>query len=432
MSRGVLLRVLGVGFGLVVAIGGTVGAGILRAPGAVSALLPQRQLALVIWVLGGLYAACSAFGLAELAAMSPRAGGYTIYARRALGPWPAFVVGWADWFASCGSAAALAIFFADTVEARAGISRAAHHGLAVASVIAFTALQLGGVRWGSRAQHLTTVAKALGFLALIAACLLLPAHGAPSVRVLPSGAALLGATTLALQQVVWTFDGWHGAIYFAEELEDPGRALPRAILGTVALVTVLYVLVNVALWRALPLDEMAASTVPANVIVEHSWGARGRGALDALIAVSVLSTLNSLLLGAPRVLFGLAENKLFTPRALAVNAGGTPWVGLVASAALVVGFALSGAFDWVIGVTSVFLVAIGSLMAFCVFVLRAREPDAPRPYRAWGYPFTTGISLACGLAFLIAAIVGAPRTGLVALGLLALSVPVYLFSTRGK
>lgn len=106
MSRGVLLRVLGVGFGLVVAIGGTVGAGILRAPGAVSALLPQRQLALVIWVLGGLYAACSAFGLAELAAMSPRAGGYTIYARRALGPWPAFVVGWADWFASCGSAAA--------------------------------------------------------------------------------------------------------------------------------------------------------------------------------------------------------------------------------------------------------------------------------------------------------------------------------------
>src|SRR5689334_11297904 len=121
MSRGGLLRVLGVGFGLVVAIGGTVGAGILRAPGAVASVLPSRQAARAVWVVASLYAFSSAVGLAGLAAMEPRAGGYVMYARRALGPWPAFVVGWADWFAGCGSAAAIAIFFADQIQAHAPI-----------------------------------------------------------------------------------------------------------------------------------------------------------------------------------------------------------------------------------------------------------------------------------------------------------------------
>lgn len=168
--RGQLLRVLGVSFGLAVAIGNTIGAGILRTPGDVAAQLPTVWLFLAVWVAGGLYALLGAISMAELATMMPRSGGQYVYAQRALGSYAGFVVGWSDWIGTCGSTALVSMVIGEY--AGALIPSLATRGKAVAVfvTVAFALLQWRGVRWGSSTQQLTTLLKALAFIALIVAC----------------------------------------------------------------------------------------------------------------------------------------------------------------------------------------------------------------------------------------------------------------------
>src|SRR5256885_3453427 len=166
-TRGTLLRVLGVGFGLAVTVGNTVGAGILRAPGEVAAQLPQVWLFLGVWVAGGLYALLGALSVSELGAMMPRSGGFYVFARRALGDFPAFVVGWTDWLSQCGTIATAAIlvgeYSGDLWPALAG-RRAA---VAAATALGLALLQARGIRWGSAVQSLTSALKALLFVLIV-------------------------------------------------------------------------------------------------------------------------------------------------------------------------------------------------------------------------------------------------------------------------
>src|SRR5512132_1241729 len=164
--RNRLLRVLGVGFGLAVIIGNTIGAGIFRAPGTIALQIPHPWLFLGVWILGGLYALLGALSLAELGAMIPRSGGFYVFARRALGEYPGFVVGWSDWLSTCGTVAAVALVLGEY----AGLLFPPLAGRAVAVAtcvtIAFALLQWRGVRWGSRSQELTSLLKTLAFAVL--------------------------------------------------------------------------------------------------------------------------------------------------------------------------------------------------------------------------------------------------------------------------
>lgn len=168
-----LLRVLGVSFGLAVTIGNTIGAGILRTPGEVAAQLPSVWLFTAVWIAGGLYALLGAMSMAELGTMIPRSGGQYVFARRALGPYAGFVVGWSDWLSTCGTTAAVSIVIGEYT----GVLFPALAGqtIVVASIVAifFAILQWRGIAWGSRVQNLTSLLKALAFLALVAACFLL-------------------------------------------------------------------------------------------------------------------------------------------------------------------------------------------------------------------------------------------------------------------
>src|SRR5919107_4246918 len=169
-GRGRLLRVLGVAFGLAVTVGITIGMGILRTPGEVARQLPNPWLFLGAWALGGVYALFGAVSVAELGTMIPRSGGFYVFARRALGEYPGFVVGWSDWLSTCGTVSAVALVMGEY----AGLLVPALAGreVAVASsvALAFALLQWRGVRWGSRSQELTSLLKTLAFAALIAAC----------------------------------------------------------------------------------------------------------------------------------------------------------------------------------------------------------------------------------------------------------------------
>lgn len=424
---------LGVGFGLAVIIGNTIGAGILRTPGDVAAQLPHAWLFIGVWIVGGLYALLGALSMAELGTMLPRSGGQYVFARRALGDYAGFVVGWSDWLSTCGTTAAVSIVIGEYTGVLVPIF--AGQTIVVASIVAifFAILQWRGISWGSRVQNLTSLLKALAFLALVAACFLLGGKSSvadPPALSTPTGMPLLFALIIALQAVIYTYDGWNGVIYFSEEVREPGRDIPRALFGGVLSIIGIYLSVNLALLYVLPLEQIAGEKLAAGAAAQVIFGARGDAIIRGLTILSMLSGINAYHLMASRVLFSMSRDGLFTERAATVNSGGTPTGALLMSATVAVLFILSGTFERVIAVLAFFFVANYTVSFVSVFVLRRREPNLPRPYRAWGYPWTTGLALVGSIAFLIGAVASDTRNSASALILLAASYPVFAISKR--
>ncbi|MBV9573035.1 MAG: APC family permease [Acidobacteriales bacterium] len=427
-TAGKLLRVLGVGFGLAVIIGNTIGAGILRTPGDVATYLPTPALFLGVWVVGGFYALLGAISLSELGTMLPRSGGYYVFARRALGEYAAFTVGWTDWLAQCGTTAAVAIVIA---EYGGELFRplAGHTVLTASSVtVAVAVLQWHGIRTGSMVQNVTTVLKTVAFLALVAAAFIFR-HGSGLSSGIPlsalRGHSMWAAAILALQAVIYSYDGWYGVIYFGEEVRDPAHDIPRSMIYGVLSLTAIYLLVNVALLHVLSIPQIAGQTMALGTATAAIFGARGHTILQILMIVSMLSGINAYHLMASRIPFAMSKDGLLSRHASKVNLGGTPTVGLFLSTIVALTFILSGKFEIVLSVTAFYFVA-DYLMAYtAVFVLRWREPHANRPFRAWGYPWTTGLAWIGSLGFLVAAIKEDARNSEYALISLALSYPLY-------
>ena len=432
-SRGRLLPILGVGFGLAVTIGNAIGAGILRAPGDIAANLPVAWLYMTAWVAGGLYALLGALQLSELGAMIPRSGGQYGFSRYALGEYPGFIVGWSDWISTAGTTAAVAIVIGEfSVALFPGVSgRAA--GIATAVVVLFAGAQWRGLRWGSGIQHVTSLMKALAFIGLAVAAFAIGGDMIPPdpARTSPGGLALAAAFVLSLQAIIYTYDGWSATIYFCEEVENPGRDIPRSMIGGVVSVIAIYLLVNLALLAVLPASRIAGEAFAAGTVAGVIFGAWGDPVFRVLTIISMLSAVNSNHLMASRVLFAMSRDGLVTRRLSAVNEGGTPTMALLASTAVAVIFVLFGrTFERVITVLAFFFVANYTLSFVSVFVLRRREQDTPRPYRAWGYPWTTGLALAGSIAFLIGAIASDTANSVVALVVLVASYPVFLALRR--
>ena len=426
LSKGRLLRVLGLGFGLAVIIGNTIGAGIFRAPGTIAAQLPDPSLFLLIWLAGGLYAFLGAISLAELGTMLPRSGGQYVFSRYALGEYAGFIVGWSDWISSCGSTAAVALVIGTFSGALVPALDGKGSTVAAAVTILFAVLQWRGIVWGSNIQNLTSLLKALAFLALIVAAFMLGDGGALTTTHATSSVVTISTIVLSLQAAIYTYDGWGGVIYFSEEVREPARDIPRALFGGVAAVTAIYLLVNLALLYVLPMSQIAGQEFAAGAAANVIFGAHGDTIFRVLTIVSMLSGINALHLIATRVLFAMSRDGLFTRRAAAVNEGGTPNVALLLSALVAVLFILFGqTFDQVITVLAFFFVANYILSFISLFVLRRREPDRPRPYRAWGYPVTPALALIGSLVFLAGAIRADTTNSLYALGLLAVSYPVF-------
>lgn len=423
LAPGRLHRLLGVSFGVAVAVGNTIGSGILKAPGEIAALLPAPALFIGVWAAGGLYAFLSSLCIAELGTMIPRAGGQYAFARRALGDYPGLVVGISDWLSTCGSAAAVALVIGEYVSPPLAVP------IAVAITLFFAMLQILGVRVSARVQEWTSLLKTLAFAFLIAACFVLAGpmpHGAPVAHTAPVLLPLL----VALQAVIFTYDGWTGVIYFSEEVVDPARDVPRSLFSGVALVAAIYLLVNLALLRLAPLSDYAGAPLAAGIAAGRLFGAAGDPVLRALTIVSMIAAIHAYHLMAARVLFGLARDGLFFRRVMDVNRVGTPVPALLVGTGVTILFILSGTFEQVVAVLSFFFVANYSISFASLFILRRREPDAPRPFRTPLYPWLPAATLAGSLAFLGGSIAGDLRGSLIALGLLALSAPMFLLRRR--
>ncbi len=426
-SHGHLLRVLGVGFGLAVIIGNTIGAGIFRGPGTIAEQLPAPTPFLLVWLAGGLYALLGAISLAELGTMIPRSGGQYVFARYALGEYAGFIVGWSDWISSCGSTAAVSLLIGTFSGALFPALEGKAAPIAAAVAIFFALLQWRGIVWGSNTQNLTSLLKALAFLALIVAAFKFGGQGALTTTTNNATAAItLSAIIVSLQAAIYTYDGWAGVIYFSEEVKDSGRDIPRSLFGGVLLITAIYLLVNVSLLYVLPMSQIAGKEFAAGEAANVIFGAHGDTIFRCLTIASMLSAINALHLMATRVVFAMSRDGLFTTKAAVVNEGGTPTVSLLLSTLVSLLFIVLGQrFESVINVLAFFFVANYILSFISLFVLRRREPEKPRPYRALGYPFTTALALIGSLLFLAGAILADTATSLYALLLLAVSYPVF-------
>jgi APA family basic amino acid/polyamine antiporter len=419
--------VLGVPFGIAVIIGNTILVGILRTPGDVAAWLPNPVLFIGVWIVGGLYALLGAISLAEPAAMVAESGGQYVFVRRGLGEYPGFVVGWNDWISTCATISLGAMVFTEYLEALVPGLAGYRVPAGVALVLLFGLLLWRGIRVGDLSQQLLSAAKALAFGSLIAVCLVLPVPTTDAVTptALPAGMALVTAVVLALQAVIYTYDGWTGPIYFGEEVRDPGRGIPRAMVLGVLLVILIYVLVNVAFVRVLGIGRIAGDPFVAGSAGEALFGPRGDLVIRSLVLLSILGGINATLLMSPRVVLAMSRDRLLPAGFETVNAGGTPTVGHWASVGVAVGFIVSGTFGTVLALCAFFFVASYTLSFISVFALRRKEPGTPRPYRVPGFPFTTGLAVVVSLAFLAGSVVTDWGNSWKSLLLLALSYPAY-------
>lgn len=436
-GAGRLLRVLGVAFGVAVIIGNTIGMGILRTPGEVAARLPSTALFLGVWVVGAAYALLGALSLAELGAMLPKSGGQYVFVRRALGAYPGFVVGWSDWLSTCGTMAAISIVMAEYVGPLVPALAGRITLVAVVVVTAFGLLQLRGVRVGDAAQQITSLLKTVALLGLAGAALFLePAAPVPASEVaqpaaVPTGLAFAGALVIALQSAIYTYDGWSAPVYFGEEVRDPGRDIPRSMVGGVLLVLVIYLSLNLAFLRLVPVGDMANDPFVAGTAAARLFGPHGDTIIRLLMLVSMVAAVNACQLMAARVPVAMARDRLLPRVVTRVNTGGTPVPALAMGTAVALAFIVTNTFDTVLALLAFFFVANYTLSFVSLFVLRRREPELERPFRVPGYPWLPGIALVGSLAFLVGAVLGDRTNSVRALGLLAVSLPAYLWARRG-
>lgn len=432
-NRGGLLKVLGVLFGATIIVGNTIAAGILRTPGDVAAQLPSSAWFLGVWLAGGAYALCGAMTMAELAAALPKSGGQYVYARRALGEYAGFVIGWTDWLSSSASIAAVAIALGELVGGIWPVLAPRGMLIALGVVLVLTLMHRIGVKTGDVATQIWGVLKVTALLAVAIACLLAPAatSSGNEAHAFPSGMALATALVLAFQSVIYTYDGWTGYTYFGGEVKVV-KQIPRAMAFGVLAVMAVYMALNWAFLHVLGVQGMAGEKFAARTAAIQVFGTSGDRIVSTVLLVSMLGAISALIMLTARVPFAMAEDRLL-PRAVArVNAGGTPDVSLTLTAAVSVILILTGTFNSVLALAAFFFVLQYAVSFTSLFVLRRREPDLERPYRAIGYPVIPAIVLVGALAFIVSSFVGDRDNTLKSVAVLLVSYPIYRLTIRAS
>jgi basic amino acid/polyamine antiporter, APA family len=426
-GHGRLITTLGVGFGIAVAIGNTIGAGIVRAPGVIANLLPSTWLYFAAWAVGGIYMSLGALQFAELGALLPQSGGQYNFSRAALGDYAGFIVGWSDWISTAGSFAAVSIVFAEYAGDLMPFAHGHVRPIAAGVILLFALLQWKSMKIGSGVQNFTTILKAALFLAVVAVCFFhqaTPVTAVASRATVPAGWPLFVSFIVALQAVIYTYDGWYGVVYFAGEVHNPGKEVPRAIFGTVISVLAIYFLVNAAIVHLVSVREFAGSDFAMGIAARRVLGAAGDNFIRVVVVVGLLSSVNAMEMATSRALYAMSRDGLFFPIFARVNAGGIPAPSLWLSTAVGLCFAMFS-FERVAAILASFFVADYALTFVSLFVLRKRMPNAERPHRAWGYPWTTSIALIASVVFLIGALASDRENTPLTFLVLAASYPVY-------
>ena len=425
-------RRLGLFSGTMAVVGGIVGGGIFRTPAAVAERVGSSGLILSVWVAGGLVALAGALCFGELGQRRPRAGGGYVYLRETWGPLPAFLYGWALLLViASGAIAAIAVTFADYTLALTGLPRRLALPLAIGAIVLVSGVNYFGVRPGALVQNVFTVLKLLALAALVGFGLL---AGLPPSE--PSPAAAPGTIGAALVPVLFTYGGWQQTNFIAEEMVNPERDLPRALLLGVAIVVATYLLANLAYLQVLGPRGLAASTAPAADAMRQVLGPRGGAMISAGIAISTFGFLNLVVLVTPRVFQAMAADGVFFPRLARLHpVHRTPSAAIVVQAIWASALALSGSFSQLVDYVAFADWVFFGLTVAGLFVYRAQDRARgrvapPGAFRVPGYPWTPAAFVAAAMFVVASSVLATPRNALVGTGLLALGVPAYWYWTK--
>jgi APA family basic amino acid/polyamine antiporter len=429
-----LLRILGLAFGVAVVIGNTVGVGIMRTPGPTAGRLRDPTLIYLVWLGVGLFVLMIANTLAELATAMPKAGGPYIYVRRAFGDYLGFVSGCGvvaiQVLASGYLAIASSEFLAEIWPALAGRETV----LATALLVLFAAINSFELRASSVAQQLLSLLKVLTLVALVVAAFTYSASSSHTAYAVATAAPSVGfvAVVVSVQTVLEVYGGFDSPCFFSEETTNPDRTVPRALLYGALLVIVIYLAVNAALLHVLSPAELGASKLAAADALAKLYGPPARIAVALAAVVASLSVLNVAILVAPRILYSMSRDGLFVSSGTYVTRHGIPLPSTWLSAAGAIVVANVGAFDTLYTASSFLNACVLLLCSGALFVLRRREPDLRRPYRAFGYPWVPGLALIVGAAMLVVFVLGNTRPSLMAIAIVAVTYPLFWFVQRRR
>ncbi|HEY5088139.1 MAG TPA: amino acid permease [Gemmatimonadaceae bacterium] len=423
-----LPRQLGVVSTAGVLVGITIGSGIFRVPSTVAAEIGSVGGIAVVWLAGAAVTVAGALTLVALTTALPYAGGTYVYIREGYGSLVAFLYGWIKLIVTGPAAlAAVALIFAEYARAFTTLSDRQVHLLAAALLVVLTAANIRSVKWSVALQNTTTITKVIALAAL--SLLILhagqPARGALSAPIDWSTVSLHGFWP-ALTVVLWTYTGWVDLTFIAGEVRDPTRTFPRAVLGGMAVILVVYLLANAAYLYALPVSAMAKSPLVAATAAERVLGARAAAVVAALVMISTFSSLNGSILTSPRVFFAMAEDHLFFRSVASVHPRyHTPFVALLLYLLLgIIGVATRSfqqlAEMYVLGIWPFYALAVGA-----VFLVPRRRPELAVLCRAWGYPLLPAAFILVSIAMFVSGVVARPlETGL-GVAIVLSGIPVY-------
>jgi basic amino acid/polyamine antiporter, APA family len=414
-------------------VGAVIGSGIFLVPaGVLRSVGGSPGVALLVWTAGGLLSLLGALTYAELGALKPRAGGLYVYIRDGFGRFPAFLFGWTLFFLiSTSSAAALAVAFSAYLGEIVALSPGMARVVSVLMLVTIAAINVRGTRQSANVVNWTTAAKVAGIVLMSAVLMGAGGHGvSASVTLWPGrvDAALISGFFAAMIGVLWAYEGWQYATYSAGEVVDPQRTLPPAFLIGAATLLGVYVLANVGYVAALGPEAAAQAPGIASVAVAVVAGPAAAKLVALMILVSIFSAANSIALTAPRVYYAMARDGVFFEALGRVHAGfGTPAFAILASSAWACLLALTGTFDQLL----TYVVFAGwifyALAAASIFVYRRRLPDADRPYRVPGYPWTPIAFILSAAAVVLSTIASHPGRAAVGIAIVLLGAPAYRF-----
>jgi len=436
MTRSSLDRVLGLRDLILIVIGTVIGSGIFLVPGGVLRQAGgQAGPALLVWVIGGGLSLLGALAYGELGAMNPAAGGLYVYLRDAFGPLIAFLYGWTFFLViATGSAATLAVSSTSYLQQFISLGPIGQKLAAVALLAIVAAINVRSTRRSADVQNWSTAIK-VGALLIMSVTLIVmrPAAPAGGESFWPSSfsASLLSGMGLGMIGVLWAYEGWQYVTFSAGEAIDPQRTFPRAIVvGTASLIGI-YLFANVGYLAALGTQGVANSDRVAAEAVSAIVGPGAAKLIAAAILVSIFSATNGLTISAPRVYFAMANDGLFFRKLAEVHPTyGTPAVSILAGTAWAMVLAVSGTFEQLL----TYVVFVGwifyALGAACVFILRRTKPDADRPFRVPGYPWTPLLFIVAAAALVLNTIATQPGRAAVGIGVVLLGLPVYFVWRR--
>jgi APA family basic amino acid/polyamine antiporter len=428
-----LKKVLGAGFGIAVMVGGTIGVGILRTPGTIAGMLDNYWLILACWAFGGVYVLLGAGSFAEMAVMLPKAGGPYNYVKRAFGDYAGFLSGWFDYILNAIAPAYFCIVIGEYLALLFPALKGNETIMALSFLVIFFLYHLSGVKSGSIAQQVTSVLKVLFFTVLIVSCFVVKVdrEAFQQTATLFEGGILIGFLK-SIQLVMGAYNGWWSNSFFAEEDEDPARNIPKSLFTGGITVMAIYVILNVAFMYVLPISAIANSPLVASDVSRVVFGDSGAAFVTVISIVSLVSILNAYMMIPPRILFGLSRDGFFIPQGTAVNKGGTPVVALVLSGVLSFVLIIVGSFQQLFSLASFMSVVVMALSFAAHIRLRKTEPNLPRPYKAWGYPWTTILVLLITVGLFIGFAIGDPYNLILVVVLGVLSYPAFLVIVKKK